>query len=107
LLRFLYPAELQSAGCIPISSSATAARTAVTKRTEPYHNFANVPHPTVFELVKLKPELKTDGHAKIQKLISVSILGGQDEGLGLVQLSRKGVSPDAAGADLQVRSFKS
>ena len=100
LLRFLYPAELQSAGCIPISSSATAARTAVTKRAELYNNFANVPHRTVFELVKLKdPELKTDEHAKIQKLMSAPILGGQDEVLGVIQVSRKGVSPGAAGAD--------
>ena len=100
LLKFLYPAELQSAGCIPISSSATAARTAVTKRAGLYNNFANVPHRTVFELVKLKdPELKTDEHQRIQKLMSAPILGGQDEVLGVMQVSRKGVSPGAAGPD--------
>jgi GAF domain-containing protein len=100
LLRFLYPAELQSAGCIPISGSAVAARTAVSKRAELYNNFANVPHRTVFELVRLKdPEIKTDEHQRIQKLMSAPILGEQDEVLGVVQVSRKGVSPGAAGPD--------
>jgi len=100
LLKFLYPAELRSAGCIPISSSATAARTAVTKRAELYNNFAHVPHRTVFESVKLKdPELKIDEYAKIQKLMSAPILGGQDEVLGVIQVSRKGGSPGAAGLD--------
>jgi hypothetical protein len=100
LLRFLYPAELQSVGCIPVSGSAVAARTAATKRAELSNNFANVPHHTVFELVKLKdPELKDDAHPRIQKLMSAPILGEHDEVLGVVQVSRKGVSPGAAGPD--------
>lgn len=100
LLRFLYPAELHSAGSIPISSSAVAARTAASKRAELYNNFASVPHRTVFERVRLKdPELKNDDHPKIQKLMSAPILGEQDEVLGVVQVSRKGVSPGAAGPD--------
>jgi hypothetical protein len=52
LLRFLYPTELQSAGCIPLSGSAVAARTAVTKKGERFNNFATVAHRTVFELVR-------------------------------------------------------
>jgi hypothetical protein len=100
LLRFLYPAELQSAGRIPISGAAVAARTAATKRAELYNNFANVPHRTVFELVKLRdPEQKNDDHPRIQKLMSAPILGEQDQVLGVVQVSRKGVSPGAAGPD--------
>ena len=38
LLNFLYPAELKTAGAIPLSSSAVAARTARTKQ-----NFAKRP----------------------------------------------------------------
>ena len=34
LLNFLYPAELKTAGAIPLSSSAVAARTARTKQAE-------------------------------------------------------------------------
>jgi GAF domain-containing protein len=100
LLRFLYPAELQSAGSIPLSGSAVAARTAVTKKAELFNNFANVPHRTIFESVKLKDqESENDDQPRIQKLMSVPILGAQDEVLGVVQISRKGVSPGAAGPD--------
>lgn len=107
LLKFAYPTELQSAGCIPISGSAVAARTAITKMAELYNNFANVPHRTVFELIKLEnPELKNDDHPRIQKLMSAPILGEQDEVLGVVQVSRKGISPGAAGPDFAVEELQ-
>jgi hypothetical protein len=107
LLRFAYPAELQSVGCIPISGSAVAARTTITKIAELYNNFANVPHRTVFELVKLEdPELKNEDQSRIQKLMSAPILGEQDEVLGVVQVSRKGVSPGAAGPDFTVEELE-
>jgi hypothetical protein len=100
LLKFAYPAELQSAGCIPVSGPGVAARTTTSKTPEIYNNFANVPHRTVFELIKLKdPELKDDDHPNIQKLMSAPILGAQNTVLGVVQVSRKGVSPGAAGPD--------
>ena len=107
LLKFLYPAELHSAGSIPISSSAVAAITAVSKKGELYNNFANVPHRTVFELVRLKdPERKEDEPPKIQKLMSAPIMGEQDEVLGVVQVSRKGVTPAAAGPDFTVEELQ-
>jgi len=107
LLRFTYPAELQSAGCIPISGSAVAAKTALSKTAELYNNFANVPHRNVFELIKLTdPELKDDDHPRIQKLMSAPITGGQDEVLGVIQVSRKGVSPGAAGPDFTVEELE-
>ena len=93
LLHFAYPVELQSVGCIPVSGSAVAAKTTVTKTAELYNNFANVPHRTVFELVKLEhPELKStepksEDYPKIQKLMSAPILGDEDKVLGVVQVS--------------------
>jgi len=42
MLRFLYPAELQSAGHIPISSSSVAAKTAATKRADLFNNVASI-----------------------------------------------------------------
>jgi hypothetical protein len=108
LLSFAYPAELQSVGCIPISGSAVAARTAVTKTAELYNNFANVPHRTVFELVKLAdPEVKDPDNLRIQKLMSAPLLGEQDEVLGVVQVSRKGVSPGSAGPDFTTEELVS
>jgi len=122
LLKFLYPEELQAVGCIPISGSGVAARTAATKQAELYNNFATIPHRTVFELVKLKdPEIKDpeakgneqlkndqtkeDEHPKIQKLMSAPILGEENAVLGVVQVSRKGVNPGAAGPDFLAKEL--
>ena len=99
-LRFLYPVELQVAGRIPISGSAVAAKTARTKKSELFNNFATVPHRTVFELVKLKePEAKDEEPPRIQKLMSAPIFGDRNRLLGVVQVSRKGPYPAAAGPD--------
>jgi hypothetical protein len=100
LLRFVHPAELNSAGCIPVSGSAVAARTASAKTSVLHNNFTNVPHHSVFELIKVKdPKSNSEDYPKIQKLISAPILGEREELLGVVQVSRKGVSPSAAGPD--------
>lgn len=116
-LRFLYPVELQEAGRIPISGSGVAAKTARTRKSELHNNFANVPHRTVFELIKLRdkdgglnkdgnfknkdaqPEPSADTPPKIQKLMSAPILGERKRVLGVVQVSRKGLHPAAAGPD--------
>ena len=50
LLNFLYPAELKTAGAIPLSSSAVVARTARTKQAELFNGFTQVKHFSVFEL---------------------------------------------------------
>jgi hypothetical protein len=101
VLRFLHPAELQVAGVIPLSSTAIAARTATTKKSEIFNNFSNVPHHTVFELVKLTAPDETEdtGHMTIQKFMSVPILAQDGEVLGVLQVSRKGLSPRSAGPD--------
>jgi len=105
-LRFLYPVELQEAGRIPISGTGAAAKTAREKKSELYNNFANIPHRTVFELIRLKdngakpqPEQPRDPPPKIQKLMSAPILGERKRVLGVVQVSRKGHHPAAAGPD--------
>src|ERR1700732_2231020 len=54
LLSFLYPEQLKTAGSIPVSSSsAVAAHTASTKRTELHNAFVKVKHASIFESVKL------------------------------------------------------
>ena len=101
VLTFLHPSELQVAGQIPLSSSAVVARTATAKKSELFNNFSNVPHHTVFELVRLTdPEVEKDPeHLRIQKPLSAPILGENNQLLGVVQVSRKGISPHAAGPD--------
>jgi hypothetical protein len=97
LLNFLYPAELKTAGAIPLSSSAVAARTARTKQTEVFNSFAQVKHFSVFELVRLGDTGLDD--QVIQKLMSAPVLAKNGEVIGVIQISRKAPRPAAAGPD--------
>jgi transcriptional regulator with GAF, ATPase, and Fis domain len=103
LLVFLYPAKLHQVGSIPLNtSSSVAARTAVTKRAEAINNFAQTKHASVFESVDLgkKAEAgapKEEKHV-IQKLMTVPVVSATGV-LGVIQVSRKGTSAPAAGAD--------
>jgi len=97
LLNFLYPAELKTAGAIPLSSSAVAACTARTKQAELFNTFTQVKHFSVFELVKLG-DTGLDAQV-IQKLMSAPVLAGSGEVIGVIQVSRKAPRPAAAGPD--------
>src|ERR1039458_7228837 len=87
LLNFLYPAELKTAGAIPLSSSAVAARTARTKQAELFNGFTQVKHFSVFELVKLGDSGLDE--QVIQKLMSAPVLAKSGEVLGVIQVSRQ------------------
>jgi hypothetical protein len=97
LLNFLYPLELRTAGAIPVSSSAVAARTARTKEAELFNGFTQVKHHSIFELVKLG-DTGLDEQV-IQKLMSAPVLNGGGEVLGVIQVSRKAPRLAAAGPD--------
>ena len=97
LLNFLYPAELKTAGAIPVSSSAVAAGTARTKQAELFNSFTQVKHFSIFELVKLG-DTGQDAQV-IQKLMSAPVLGKSGEVIGVIQVSRKAPCPAAAGPD--------
>src|ERR1700677_337561 len=97
LLNFVYPAALKTAGAIPLSSSAVAARTAQSKRAEIFNGFTQVKHFSVFELVKLGNTGVDD--QVIQKLMSAPVLAANGEVIGVIQVSRKAPRPAAAGPD--------
>jgi hypothetical protein len=97
LLNFLYPAELRTAGAIPLSSSAVAARTARTRQAELFNSFTQVKHSSIFELVKLG-DTGLDAQV-IQKLMSAPVLAESGEAIGVIQVSRKAPRPAAAGPD--------
>jgi len=104
LLNFVHPEQLKTAGSIPVSSSsAVAAHTASTKKTELFNAFVKVKHASIFESVKLNnPEsedVERTGQNAIQKLMSAPILDGQRKVLGVVQVCRKGFDPATAGPD--------
>lgn len=105
-LRFVFPPELQVAGSIPLSSSAVAAQTAVSKLPESFNLFASVPHHNVFETVKLHSSAQAEAPSPIQKLMSAPILNERNETLGVVQVCRKGATPGAAGPDFTVEDLE-
>lgn len=102
LLGFLYPDELKTAGSIPVSSSsAVAAHTAATKKTELFNAFVKVKHASIFESVKLNTseENEHSGQGTIQKLMSAPVLDPRRKVLGVVQVCRKGFDPATSGPD--------
>lgn len=104
LLNFLYPAELKTAGAIPLSSSAVAARTARGKEAELFNGFAEVKHFSVFELVKLGDTGLDD--QVIQKLMSAPVLARHEEVIGVIQVSRKAPRLAAAGPDFTAEDLR-
>ncbi len=113
-LVFCYPAKLHNVGSIPLNTSASVAvRTSNSRRAEVINNFAQIKHTSVFEAVQLGGSgaqsaggEKEDRHLHvIQKLMSAPVVGPNGT-LGVIQISRKGVSapssgPDFTPADLQ------
>jgi hypothetical protein len=102
LLSFLHPEQLKTAGSIPVSSSsAVAAHTASTKKTELFNAFVKVKHASIFESVKLNSPEDADQSQQpaIQKLMSAPIVDEHRKALGVVQVCRKGFDPATAGPD--------
>lgn len=52
VLHFLFPPGLKTAGTVPITGSAVAARTAATKSNLMSNSFAKMKHMRIFEEVK-------------------------------------------------------
>ena len=102
-LTFLFPVELRAVGSIPLSSSAIAARTAQNRTAEIFNRFAEVKHHTLFERIKLGGN---EDNQTIQKLMSSPVVDSNQRVLGVLQISRKGISlsgcgPDFTNADLR------
>lgn len=94
-LHFLVPEALKSVGFIPLTSnSALAAKTARESRPEIDNRFSAARHAVVFENIKLSGE----SLEPIQKIISAPILF-DSRIVGVIQISRKGATPAAAGPD--------
>lgn len=94
-LHFLVPQSLKNVGFIPLSSpSALAARTVRENRVEIDNRFHEARHASVFEGVKTE----TLSAEAIQKIVSVPI-SSDGKVIGVLQVSRKGSSSAAAGAD--------
>jgi hypothetical protein len=101
-LRFVFPPELRSAGVLPLTGSAVAARTAATRTPLLSNAFMRVKHVSLFEAVKLGPgadeEERGQEQMPIQKIMSVPVVRDGNV-VGVVQISRKGLDASLSGAD--------
>ena len=107
LLRFIYPANLASAGTIPVGSTmAVAARVVSTGTPESINNLAQTKHASVFEAVgaRTKPAFgqrvseEDKLESVIQKMMTVPVPGPAGV-MGVIEVSRKGKTAPAAGVD--------
>jgi len=107
-LRFIYPPEMRSAGVLPLSGSAVAARTASTRTPLLSNAFMRVKHVSLFEAVKLGAEIEDRSleQMPIQKIMSVPVARPGGEVIGVVQVSRKGLDHSLAGADFSGEDLK-
>lgn len=101
-LVFVIPEKFQKVGSIPMTStSSLAVRTARDRRPELNNNFTAVKHPTVFEAIPLSQERGTP----IQKIMSAPLVL-EGKSTGVVQISRKGKTPGAAGPDFTPKDLQ-
>jgi hypothetical protein len=100
-LRFIFPVELRSAGVLPLSGTAVAARTAATHTPLLSNAFMRVRHASLFEAVRLSKGEDDRGmdQMPIQKIMSVPVALADGTVHGVIQVSRKGLDPRGAGAD--------
>ena len=107
-LRFIFPPELRSAGVLPLSGSAVAARTAATRTPLLSNAFMRVKHVSLFEAVKLGAETedRSQEQMPIQKIMSVPVASSGGNVMGVVQISRKGLDASLAGADFTNEDLK-
>lgn len=100
-LKFIVPEKLQQVGNIPMTSTnSLAVRTARDKRPEIINNFTTARHPTVFEAVPLGQQRGDP----IQKIMSAP-LTADNKVVGVIQISRKGKTLGAAGADFSPKDL--
>jgi GAF domain-containing protein len=107
-LRFVFPVELRSAGVLPLSGSAVAARTAATRSPLLSNTFMRVKHVSLFEAVRVAAEDddKRMEQMPIQKIMSVPMVNPEGKVVGVVQISRKGPDPSLSGSDFTGEDLK-
>jgi hypothetical protein len=107
-LRFIFPPELRSAGVLPLTGSAVAARTAAARTPLLSNTFMRVRHVSLFEAVKLGAgeEDRSQEQMPIQKIMSVPVAPSGGNVMGVVQVSRKGLDASLAGADFTGEDLK-
>ena len=98
VLRFAWPAHLRSTGIIPLASkSSLVARTVKNRRGYIDNLFHKSAHTFIFEAVAA-PQAKANKPQPIQKILSTPMMVDSVIA-GVIQVSRKGATPQDAGPD--------
>lgn len=96
-LTFVYPKHLAGGNSIPLSRDSFAGRVVLDQRSLIENNVSEEPHKDVFERIP-GPSGQT---RQIQKMIASPVFDGAGKAVGVVELSRTGDSPAAAGEDFK------
>jgi len=100
-LRFVAPRKFADLGTIPVTKRDSIAVAVLGRKAgEAINNVPMVKHVSFFESVKIR-----DRVVPIQKMVTVPILY-KGTPIGVAQISRKGDSPTAAGADFTAADVK-
>jgi hypothetical protein len=100
-LRFVAPRKFSELGSIPVTKRDSIATNVLNRRSgEIINNVPMVKHVSFFESVKIR-----DKPAPIQKMVSTPLLV-QKQPIGVVQISRKGISPSEAGPDFTPQDLR-
>ena len=101
-LRFVAPRQFTDLGTIPVTKRDAIAVTVLGRKAgEAMNNVPMVKHVSFFESVKIRDRVGVP----IQKMVTVPILY-KGSPIGVAQLSRKGETPAAAGADFTPTDVK-
>lgn len=96
-LTFVYPQHLAGGNSIPLSRDSFAGRVVLDQRPMLENKVSEEPHKDVFERIP-----GPSGKARqIQKMIAAPLFDAAGKSIGVVEVSRTGDSPTAAGEDFR------
>ena len=102
-LRFVAPKKLFKSGAtFPISKrESVSTRVITTLKPDIQNNLSNIKHLSIYEQVKTSE----DKPKAIQKMLTYPLLS-ENKALGVIQISRKGDTPQQAGPDFTQSDIK-
>ncbi|MFQ5882560.1 MAG: hypothetical protein ACE5I9_08835 [Candidatus Methylomirabilales bacterium] len=97
MLRFAYPLQLYAdkTNVFPVSTPSIAREVLLARKGRIDNDVPEVTHLNIYERIRVKE----NGPLQIQKMISAPLLLPGGEALGVMQVSRKGESPEEAAPD--------
>ena len=102
LLTFVYPRHLAHGNTVLVDRESIAGRVVLRREALVENDVPNEPHKDFFERIPDEQGSVRD----IQKMIAAPLVTGDGRVIGVVEVSRTGASPAAAGPDFSPRDAK-